>query len=301
MTNAYPRLCGGTFFTLVLQALRQRLSAREHYHGHSDGMTDPEVLVGLIRVINPVYKDPDKDSLKAIVNNYKFCKISNSVHFPFDDEQVLYAFNDTVQNDYPAVLDRMSRFANKFLDTSEPTRKDVNLVRALVDLIRQDQSIAADETFYIEPSGEKKKKAALCDLKKVCLPSFLLGVWHYIIMNRGDNTVGEQTCGAWCPSNDGAPRKYRAHMGRGILGDLTVYSLDDEDKPDTGDEPEDAKITGNESAEAVVMEDVPNPPVQQTVNNPFVFNFNQYGNNGTQIGHIEHYYAGKKKEDRGNE
>ena len=29
--NDYPRLCGGTFFILVLQALRQRMKAREHY------------------------------------------------------------------------------------------------------------------------------------------------------------------------------------------------------------------------------------------------------------------------------
>ena len=49
--NEYPRLCGGTFFTLVLQALRQRMNAREHYDGDSDGLSDPEVLVGLIRVI----------------------------------------------------------------------------------------------------------------------------------------------------------------------------------------------------------------------------------------------------------
>ena len=49
----YPRLCGGTFFTLVLQDLRQRMKAREHYKGDRDGLTDPEVLMGLIKVINP--------------------------------------------------------------------------------------------------------------------------------------------------------------------------------------------------------------------------------------------------------
>ena len=57
-TNEYPCLCGGTFFTLVLQALRQRMNAREHYKGDSDGLSDPEVLVGLIKVINPAYTNP---------------------------------------------------------------------------------------------------------------------------------------------------------------------------------------------------------------------------------------------------
>ena len=56
----YPRLCGGTFCTLILQALRQRIGAREHYKGDSDGLTDSEFLVGLIKVINPAYKNPGK-------------------------------------------------------------------------------------------------------------------------------------------------------------------------------------------------------------------------------------------------
>ena len=67
--NEYPRLCGGTFFTLVLQALRQRMKAREHYSGDSDGLSDPEVLVGLIKVINPDYTDPGKENLKGTANN----------------------------------------------------------------------------------------------------------------------------------------------------------------------------------------------------------------------------------------
>lgn len=50
----YPRLCGGTFFTLVLQALRQRMKAREHYAGDSDGLSDSEVMVGLINEPPPV-------------------------------------------------------------------------------------------------------------------------------------------------------------------------------------------------------------------------------------------------------
>ena len=54
--NNYPRLCGGTFFVLVLQALQPRMKTKEHYHGDTDHMSDPEVLMGLCKVINPDYK-----------------------------------------------------------------------------------------------------------------------------------------------------------------------------------------------------------------------------------------------------
>ena len=265
-TNEYPRLCGGTFFTLVLQALRQRLKAREHYSGDSDGLSDPEVLVGLIKVINPDYTDPGKENLKVTANNYKACTISNSTYLPVDDEQVISAFDSKVRTAYQSVLNRMIGFVNDSLDISEVVHKDVNLVRALIDLVQQDQTIQAGDEFFVEPNGEKKKKAALGDLKEVCLPSFLLGIWHYVVVNRKDNSIGKKTYDAWCPSTGGGQRKYTAHMGEGILEGLITCLGDTLDKPTTDAEP----------VETVIIEDEQKQSVQQTVNNPFVFNFNQY-------------------------
>ena len=160
--NEYPRLCGGTFFTLVLQALRQRMKAREHYSGDSDGLSDPEVLVGLIRVINPDYVDPGKGNLKGTANNYKACKTSSSTYLPFDDEQVISAFDTEVKTNYQPVLNRMIAFVNDFLDIGETVHKDVNLVRALVDLIQQDQTTS----FISEQMGRKRKRPHLATLRK---------------------------------------------------------------------------------------------------------------------------------------
>ena len=281
--NEYPRLCGGTFFTLVLQALRQRMKAREHYSGDSDGLSDPEVLVGLIRVINPDYADPGKENLKGTANNYKACKTSNSTYLPFDDEQVLSAFDSVVRTDYQTALNGMIGFVNDFLDVGETVHKDVNLVRALIDLIQQDQTIKASDEFYIGPNGEKKKKAALGDLKEVCLPSFLLGVWHYVVLNRRDNSVGRITYDAWCPSNDRAPRKYTAHMGEGILDDLTTYTVDTKETiaAEIVDEPiEDG------SSDAAGQDGT--PVTQQMVNNnPTFFNINISGGNNNFFQHVD--------------
>ena len=281
--NEYPRLCGGTFFTLVLQALRQRMKAREHYSGYSDGLSDPEVLVGLIRVINPDYADPGKENLKGTANNYKACKTSNSTYLPFDDEQVLSAFDSVVRTDYQTALNGMIGFVNDFLDVGETVHKDVNLVRALIDLIQQDQTIKASDEFYIGPNGEKKKKAALGDLKEVCLPSFLLGVWHYVVMNRRDNAVGKKTYDVWCPSNDRAPRKYTAHMGEGILDDLTTYMVDTKETiaAEIVDEP-----IGDETSDAASQDGT--PVTQQMVNNnPTFFNINISGGNNNFYHHVD--------------
>lgn len=281
--NEYPRLCGGTFFTLVLQALQQRMNAREHYDGDSDGLSDPEVLVGLIKVINPAYVDPGKEKLKTIVNNYKRCETSTSTYFPFDDDQVISAFDEIIRNNYQTALNGMIGFVNDFLDVSETVHKDINLVRALVDLVQQDQTIKAGDEFFIGPNGEKKKKAALGDLKEVCLPSFILGVWHYVVVNRKDNGIGKKTYDTWCPSTGGGQRKYTAHMGEGILNGLTTYLVDTKETIT-------AKVVDEsieDDASNAAGQDT--PPVSQRMvnNNPTFFNINISGGNNSFYQHVD--------------
>lgn len=126
MTNKdFPRLCGGTFFTLVLQALKPRMKAREHYKGDSDsdGLSDPDVFMGLIRVINPDYQEPQKGTLKGKTNDYKACKISKGEYLPFGDAAVIQEFDNRIQTSYKAVLSDMDAFVERFLETGTVAKK----------------------------------------------------------------------------------------------------------------------------------------------------------------------------------
>ena len=60
MSYDYPRLCGGTYFTLLLQALKQRTSARGRVVSERDGLSNPEVLSGLIRWLTPNFRSPSR-------------------------------------------------------------------------------------------------------------------------------------------------------------------------------------------------------------------------------------------------
>lgn len=222
--NDYPRLWGGTFFILVLQALRQRMKAREHYKGESDGLKDPNVLVGLIKVINPDYQEPSGDALKGKINDFKSCKTSTGQYLPFGDTVEVEEFDSRVQTAYASALGQMDNFVGQFLETGTAVKKDERLVKALIDLIQQDKSIDAEEEFYILETGEKIKKAALGDLTTVCLPAFLLGVWHYVVVNRKDNQVGKDTYNQWCPLAGGGPRAYKGSMGKSITQEVSVYT-----------------------------------------------------------------------------
>lgn len=290
--QGYPRLCGGTFFTLTLQALKQRMGAREHYNSESDGMSDPEVLMGLFKVINPDFQDMDKKKLKGAADGFKSCKSKKSVYLPFGDTQEIRAFDKRVKTEYRSVLSDMEAFVDEFIDVGEKVGKHINLVRALADLVLQDGQIKPPlDEFYITPDGRITKKDAFGDLDKVYLPAFLLGVWHYAVAVRKDNTIGEETYNLWCPPAGGALRIYSGHMGEDKLDGIHVLTKWD-DQPRI-----DASKTVDDDVQIVT--EIPAPrqqPFQQTINTPFVFNFTQNGNNNTQIGHIEHYHAGKKEE-----
>lgn len=280
MTNSdYPRLCGGTFFILVLQALRQRIKAREHYKGESDGLKDPNVLIGLIRVINPDYREPAGDALKGKTNDFKSCKISTGEYLPSGNTAEVEEFDNRVQTSYQDTLSAMVTFVDTFLETGTAVKKEERLVKALIDLIQQDTSINGDEEFYILEDGRKIKKAALGDLTNVCLPAFLLGVWHYVVVNRKENKVGKDTYNLWCPPAGGGPRNYSGNMGKTLVQEITVYTnipgaddtivIDEED-----DTPEDMGAAGT-SNEYTQSTQNANPVVN---NNPLFIQQNGDGN-----------------------
>ena len=297
MTNIeYPRLCGGTFMTLVIQALRQRKKAIEHYKGESDKLNDPDVLVGVITVINPDYKDPGKAVLKTKANDYKSCKLSKGQYLPFGEKLTIGVFDKRVQEDYLVARNDMSTFVDRFIETGTMLQKDVRLVKALIDLIDQDDSIDDDVEFPIGENGELVRKDHFGDLDKVCLPSFLLGIWHFIVVNRKNNKVGQDTYDIWCPENGGGTREYEGHIGQSITKEIDVYTLESE--ADGLPEDDDAEGIDESSEQAGSEYQERNdstgaaPNLQQQINNPFTFI--QNGDNNTQIGYVANQTIIKK-------
>lgn len=297
MTNIeYPRLCGGTFMTLVIQALLQRKKAREHYKGESDKLNDPDVLVGLITVINPDYEDPGKAVLKTKANDYKSCKLSKGQYLPFGDKLAIEVFDQRVRDNYLAARNDMCIFVDSFIETGTKLQKDVRLVKALIDLIEQDESIDDSVEFMVGENGDAVRKDQLRNLKRVCLPSFLLGIWHFIVINRKNNKVGQLTYDTWCPENGGGTREYEGTMGDGISIEFDVYTLEPEDETeDTEQEAEvveDQPELNNQDNQNDHRETSGTGPNLQQINNPFTFI--QNGDNNTQIGYIANQTIVKK-------
>ena len=284
----YPVLCGGTFFTLVLEARNQRTSKRSQHAGELDGLSQPETLAGLGRVVYPEYSEPkNKDTFSTNVSDYKSCE-NNGTNLSFLFNQEVTTFNTRVKTQYLASLRPMSDFVSRFLDVGTSTTKEVRLVKALLDLINADRSIDDSQDFYIVENGQGITKAALRGMTDFCLQTFLLGVWHFVIVNRPDNKAGKATYDIWCPSRGRAVRKYTGTMGVSVTRPISVTLLE---MADSDIEQETAATLEDEPSTAYgepfvkdTTEDASSKTTNQTVNNPFVFN--QYGSNSIQIGSI---------------
>lgn len=297
MTNTdIPRLCGGTVFTLILEARQQRYGVREHFAGDSDGLSEMDTLIGLAQVMVPDLKRPAKtreDVVQGNTTEFKICKTAGGKgYYPFSNRQAKKAFDDRVKEDYTEALKAMCDYVNNFIWVRGSGKQDENLVKALLDLIEQDDSIGDSQVFYIMPDGKPvtKHKINQIDGNEICLQSFLLGVWHFAIMRREGNTIGKATMNDWCPSKGGALREYEGHMGEGLSRSFRLAYMDETNIPDSTDKAEYIDVVVVEEAETT--ESDPQPQVvSQSVNNPVVINItmNQSGN-GRQYGYIADYH-----------
>lgn len=287
--NAYPVLCGGTFFALVLEARRQRTCKRSVLAGELDGLSQPETLAGLGRVVNPDYVEPkNKDSFSTNVSDYKSCE-NNGTNLAFLFNHEVSSFDTRVKTCYVDALCAMDEFVCQFLEVRTSTAKEVWLVKALLDLINADQSIDNDQVFYMGEDGQKTTKAALRNMSDFYFQSFLLGVWHFAVVNRKDNTEGKSTYDIWCPSQGGKERKYIGTMGVGITRSINVTLIEVTGATAKQDQTNSVDNSAPVENGDPVVEDFSEEPAStttnQTINHPFVFH--QYGNNSIQVGNIE--------------
>lgn len=174
-----PRLCGGTFFTLLLQAKKQRTSARQKALGKKDGLSNKDLFLGLIRIINPNFEEPAGNSFSTYTSEYKACRLSANEYLPFDKVPILAVFNDAITNNYNRILRTISDFLETYIDIDI---KSHWLTLALLELLESDTSIEDDALFFVSSDGCAVSKSAVCTSNEISFQSLILGIWHYIVI-----------------------------------------------------------------------------------------------------------------------
>lgn len=288
MEHDMPRLCGGIFLVLLLQARKQRTSAREKYAGGNDGLNDTDIFLSLIRVFAPTFEEPYSASFKKNTSEYKKCTIASGTYLPFSDAQLISIFDLEVKNNYGTALNRMDLFLTDFLDEN----KSAWLIAALLEIINKDNTINNSDPFFISENSNALTKSELLLLDSFYIQPFLLGIWHYIITQRQDNLIGRETFVSLheTPEKKGQSYKFNSDIGNLRSADtrtkiLTLDDLDNEQARD--DEFIDVEIIEpkQESDSSTKTENTEQKNVSQSINGKVVVI--QQGNPINQIAHVD--------------
>lgn len=293
-TRVIYRLCGGTFFTLLSHARLPLLTKAENYAGNKSGRTEPELLWALTRVVRPdipIKPGIAEKSLKDGTRDFKSCISWGHGYFDLGKKSVQKSFDERIRTQYKMTLTLMADVVKNFIDVGSSTKKDEYLVKALVEVLNGDDEIDDDQPLYVLEDGRSLTKKEVCTTREICLQSFLLGLWHYVLTKRETNTVGKATYNDWCPPKEGARREYEKTIGEDSPRDIRLKYCTDFRTDNEIIEPEIIEMENDNDKTEAINEST---PPQQNVNNPLIFNFTQNGNNNTQIGHVEHYHAGQK-------
>ena len=220
----FYRLCGGTLFTLIVDAAIQKPTNGELFAGADNLITDENLLTDLLRIAMPSLPKVSRDD----VQNFKQCKVKQSTNLRMVNCEIGKALQVRMQSQYSACHQEMASFISKYLDT--PQRKEQKLVRALMELISQDQSISIEQSFFVHPAGTILTKNDINEMVVINVPSFLLGVLLFTLSEIVDNTVGRETYNEWCPASGSnrTRRYYQGHMGENITREISFeYKLED--------------------------------------------------------------------------
>lgn len=219
MGNQQMKLCGGTFFTLI-----------EHF-GKKGNVSNPDCLQGLLDIYH-VYKPKVKfeDSTRSNGTSfYKRCGRNSSEWLPLENEKFIEEFNDKILHNYGEALSEMIDFVKK--NMSDDMADKERVVRAILELIRDDEIEDAIE-FYVNPDGSSIKRDILIRDEEVeySYPAFLLGIWHYIIVNVQDNTSGKSTIESWYKGGREKHTKgtFISDIGKYAFKSVTVKSEDEQ-------------------------------------------------------------------------
>lgn len=212
--TAIPFLCGGTFLTQIIRAMKDGHSANNYLKGQKKSFSEPELFRRLISIYRLSPFEHKGQTLKSYTTEFKKCKKSLTSFIQFNDAEKRAAFNKAIQKDPAQLLSKMAILVTDFIDEE----KYDQLTRNLLGLIQEDSTIPQNEKFFICPKWVEKQSLTACT--NIDLPSLFLGIWHFIVINRYDkNEQGADTYKSWYPYGTDA---YEGNIGTTIEQRLNV-------------------------------------------------------------------------------
>ena len=177
MENA-PYLCGSFFYGLLLHVKSDGVRPREHQQGIKDTVNSGDIFWGLSSFLDTDAPFPPSEFCSKF---QKGKAPKHSVFFKIDDDYLVTAFDHRVRRQYEKELERMHNNVVSCLKDSDEAR--IWLAQTLLRIIHDDDSLNGKE-YYCQEDGSLISRDDLLKQSSICLEALLLGVWHFLIINR---------------------------------------------------------------------------------------------------------------------
>ena len=194
-----PRLTGGTLLTLILEARKRgEVQAAEMLSGKRSEITIPDIINGLVKIVDPEHKIDNPASASTSGTKYKQCEIEAPGWTGVTDSSFISSFRSQMKSNYSSLLKNADGFIRFFLDINSKPKMDF-LGQAILELICSDPEIPDNLPLPIEGPTVPKTKEYISKHKfgKYNLQMVLLAAWYYVVAKRVTNTDGLQTYRCW--------------------------------------------------------------------------------------------------------
>lgn len=221
-----PHLCGGILFNLMLETRKPRTKKRDRMDNGTDNLSNVDVYSGLVYIITGEHlSDYSGGSIRKCVSKFRSCDNSSGVYIPFTDIGIINAFLSQMKTNKEQVYKRINEFKEDFLN--EP--KCEWLVRAIVDIIRNDKSILRDYLFEVK-NDIYVTKMEIHNTVDFSFPVFIGSVLGYVMEFCPDCESGKETFLEWYSRNgERSEWKYVGNVGNGLAPINVVFDFSSTD------------------------------------------------------------------------
>ena len=192
------------------------MSARQHKDGVKDSHRNPVFMADLVYTFTG-YKTV---GAPTDTSKYREGKIEGTVNLPFNEQSTIAAYDNVINARYQDALDRMIEFTAWHLN---PDKREW-LIKALLDVVLNDDDIPEEDMFCLSSDGTFISKKDMRDAEVFEYQPFLIGILHYILTKRaGKNSLGVPTLEAITAKDKGQERRYIGHLGEGLNVSVILY------------------------------------------------------------------------------
>lgn len=299
MTDEFiPRLRGNTFFLFLLRAAKRELGVAPSWGTSSQGLTQTQLFISLMRTVAPTYQVPNEGTLRQYISQYlKGDRPDSPTYYPFKTPSFQSGALLYLQSHHAEAVRDMNALCKKFLDTdNEATRK--LLVGGLISLVLKDNSIPSATVF--DTGYKEVTRAELAQETDFILQPFLISVWGYIVTKKPNAEEGAETYMTWSEdAGGGNPRRITTRWGTNTAKKIAVSTnLPEEmsaetiegDKKAKENEEEIDKAPADEAEAEVIDAEVVEPLETKTMVKEGRI-YQQQAQKIFNIEHIENFYG----------